>query len=65
MDLRAYTEQFIAAFREDARALGLEPVEESPRATDDLNIKAMAELVAALDRRGHTYRSNGSVYFKI
>src|ERR1700682_940800 len=32
MDLRAYTDQFIAAFREDARALGLEQVEENPRA---------------------------------
>ena len=37
----------------------------SPRATDPENIKAMADLVNALDRRGHTYRSNGSVYFKI
>jgi cysteinyl-tRNA synthetase len=64
-ELRAYTEQFIAAFREDARALGLEEVEESPRATDEANLKAMAGLVAALDRNGHTYRSDGSVYFKI
>jgi cysteinyl-tRNA synthetase len=30
MDLRAYTDQYIAAFREDAQALGLEPVEENP-----------------------------------
>jgi cysteinyl-tRNA synthetase len=64
-DLGAYTDQYIEAFREDARALGLEPVEEMPRATDYLNIKAMADLIAALDARGHTYRSNGSVYFKI
>ena len=65
MDLRAYTDQYVEAFREDARALGLEAVEEEPRATDDENIKAMGEMVAALDRKGHTYRSNGSVYFKI
>jgi cysteinyl-tRNA synthetase len=64
-ELTAYTDQFIAMFREDALALGLEPVEESPRATDPENLKAMADLVGALDRRGHTYRSNGSVYFKI
>ena len=64
-DLRLYTEQYIAAFREDTRALGLEPVEESPRATDEPNLVAMAELVAALDRKGHTYRSDGSIYFKI
>ena len=65
MDLRAYTDQFIGMFREDARALGMEEVEESPRATDEANIRAMADLIAALDRNGHTYRSDGSVYFKI
>ena len=64
-DLASYTDQFIAMFREDARALGLEAVEESPRATEPENIQAMADLVQALDSRGHTYRSNGSVYFKI
>src|SRR5262245_6531145 len=41
MDLRSYTDQYIAAFREDANALGLEPVEEMPRATDELNLAAM------------------------
>jgi cysteinyl-tRNA synthetase len=65
MDLRAYTGQYIAAFHEDARVLGLEPVEQMPRATERENIQAMADLVAALDRNGHTYRSDGSVYFKI
>src|SRR4029078_11381976 len=65
MDLRTYTDQFVAAFRDDARALGLEEVEESPRATDEVNLRAMADLVAALDRNGHTYRSDGSVYFRI
>ncbi len=65
MDLRTYTDQYIAAFREDARALGLEPVEETPRATDPANLQAMADLIAALDAKGHTYRSDGSVYFKI
>src|SRR6267378_3448383 len=40
MDLRGYTEQYIAAFREDARALGLEEVEESPRATDEARLWA-------------------------
>src|SRR5262245_54202869 len=56
MDLRSYTEQFINMFCEDARLLGLEPAEETPRATDQANIDAMGELVAALDRTGHTYR---------
>src|SRR5712691_8807046 len=65
MDLRAYTDQYIAFFRQDAQALGLEPVEETPRATDEANLHAMADMIAALDRNGHTYRSDGSIYFKI
>ena len=64
-ELRAYTDQYIAAFREDAGALGLEPVEENPRATDEANLVAMADLVKALERKGHTYRSDGSIYFRI
>jgi cysteinyl-tRNA synthetase len=65
MDLRAYTDQYIAAFREDAQALGLEQVEDNPRATDEANLRAMAEMIGALDSHGHTYRSDGSIYFKI
>ena len=63
--LRDYTARFIAAFREDALALGLEPPEETPRATDDENIEAMGKTIAALEANGHTYRSDGSIYFKI
>ena len=63
--LREYTGRYIDAFLEDAAALGLEPVEENPRATDDENIAAMGETIAALERNGHTYRSDGSIYFKI
>src|SRR5260370_7433193 len=55
----------MAFFRPDAQALGPEPVEETPRATDEANLHAMADMIAALDRNGHTYRSDGSIYFKI
>ena len=65
VSLREYTDRFIAAFREDAESLGLEPVEDYPRATDEANLKAMVETVKALEERGHTYRSEGSIYFKI
>ena len=65
MPLREYTNQWIDAFLEDARALGLEDVEERPRATDQDNLDAMAELVRSLKANGHTYESDGSVYFKI
>jgi len=63
--LREYTDRYIAAFLDDARQLGLEPVEERPRATDEANLAAMAELVRDLERHGHTYRSDGSIYYKI
>jgi cysteinyl-tRNA synthetase len=63
--LREYTGRYIDAFREDAAALGLEPVEENPRATDDENIEAMGETIKSLERNGHTYRSDGSIYFRI
>jgi cysteinyl-tRNA synthetase len=65
MDLRKYTTQFVEAFLEDSRALGQEDVEEMPRATDEANLKAMADLIAALTKNGHTYVSDGSIYFKI
>jgi cysteinyl-tRNA synthetase len=63
--LREYTDTYIAAFREDAARLGMEPHEENPRATDEANLKAMADLIGALEKNGHTYRSDGSIYFRI
>jgi cysteinyl-tRNA synthetase len=36
-----------------------------PRATDEANLRAMSDMVLALDKNGHTYRSDGSIYFKI
>ena len=61
--LREYTQQFVEAFEKDAAALGLEPVEFAPRATD--HIEAMAGMIKALEKNGHTYDSDGSIYFKI
>jgi cysteinyl-tRNA synthetase len=63
--LREYTDQWIAAFLEDTTALGLEPVEERPRATDEANLQAMTGIIDALEKGGHTYRSEGSIYYKI
>jgi cysteinyl-tRNA synthetase len=65
MPLREYTDQYVAAYLEDAAALGLEPVEAHPRATDEENLRAMAAMINQLDARGHTYRSDGSIYFRI
>ena len=63
--LREYTDRYIEAFRKDAADLGLEPPEETPRATDPENIAAMGTTIQALEQNGHTYRSDGSIYFKI
>jgi len=63
--LREFTSRFVDAFWEDADALGLERPEETPRATDEPNLRAMADMVLALGQNGHTYESDGSTYFRI
>ena len=65
VSLREFTDRYIQAFHEDADALGLERVEDMPRATDEANLKAMGDVIRALQERDHTYVSNGSIYFKI
>ena len=44
---------------------GSSPSKKTPRATDRLNLEAMADVIKALEARGHTYVSDGSIYFKI
>ena len=63
--LKVYTDRWIEAYREDALQLGLESPEQTPRATDEGSLEAMGELVLAIERNGHTYRRDGSIYFRI
>jgi cysteinyl-tRNA synthetase len=63
--LREYTQKFIDMFFEDCDLLNIERAEHYPRATDREYIDAMVELVRKLEERGHTYRSDGSIYFKV
>ena len=65
VSLAEYTERYVTAFHEDCASVGLEKSEENPRATAPENIQAMADMIAVLERKGHTYRSDGSIYFKI
>ncbi len=65
VSLRDYTDRYVQAYLEDAATMGLEPVEEYPRATDEDNLRAMVHMIQQLEARGHTYRSDGSVYFRI
>jgi cysteinyl-tRNA synthetase len=61
--LREYTDVYTRAFLEDCAFLRLELPERIARATD--HIPEMAAAIAKLEREGHTYRSDGSVYFRI
>ena len=63
--LREHTDQWIRTFREDSVRLGIEAPEETPRATDEENLRAMGDMILTLEREGHTYRRDGSIYFKI
>jgi cysteinyl-tRNA synthetase len=57
------TRPWIDAFFEDLDALGLRRAHEYPRATD--YIPQMLDLIDRLEERGVTYRSEGSIYFRI
>ncbi|MBZ5640481.1 MAG: cysteine--tRNA ligase [Acidobacteriia bacterium] len=57
------TAPFIAAFFEDLDAIGIERAEHYPRATE--HVPEMIALAARLRDNGHTYESQGSLYFRI
>jgi cysteinyl-tRNA synthetase len=61
--LRDYTEKYIDAFLEDMRSLNLEMPEELVRATD--HIDDMVALIERLTKKGFTYPSDGSIYYRI
>jgi cysteinyl-tRNA synthetase len=61
--LKEYTDIYTEAFLADCASLRLERPERIVRATDF--IQEMAAAIQKLEERGHTYRSDGSVYFKI
>jgi cysteinyl-tRNA synthetase len=62
--IRAHTEPFGNAFREDCATLGVRPVDRYPRATD--YIGRMVDFIETLVERGHAYPSDdGAVYFSI
>src|SRR5271169_4374033 len=63
LPLREFTEKHIATFFEDLGTLGVVPAALYPRATD--HIPEMVALVKRLAARGHTYESDGSVWFRI
>jgi cysteinyl-tRNA synthetase len=63
LGLREYTDRFIEAFFSDLDTLHVERAEHYPRATD--YIPQMVKLVQRLEKSGHAYRSDGSIYYSI
>src|ERR1022692_1088953 len=61
--IRDFTDQYIKAFTEDCRALGLEPAEKLVRATD--HIEEMVALIEKLQTKNFTYPIDGSIYYRI
>jgi len=61
--IREYTERYIQAFLEDIDALRIETPEEVVRATD--HIEDMVVLIEKLQQKSLTYKSDGSIYFRI
>ncbi len=63
VSLDKYTKKYIDAFFEDLETLNIEKVEYYPRATE--HIDDMINLIKKLNKKGYTYISEGSVYYKI
>ncbi|OYW04376.1 MAG: cysteine--tRNA ligase, partial [Acidobacteria bacterium 37-65-4] len=61
--LRTLTDKFAALFFEDMATLGCLPADVYPRATE--HIPEMIALIQAMEKNGHVYVSQGSVYFRI
>ena len=61
--IREFTDPFTKAFLEDIAELKIQDVEHRPRATE--SIPAMLDLIAELEKRGHTYQQDGSIYFRL
>ena len=62
-DIGEYSKKYLTAFLQDMETLRIERPDQMPRATE--HIEAMVELIQRLEAKGLTYRSNGSVYFRI
>ncbi len=61
--LSEYTDVYTKAFLDDCALLRLQRPERIARATE--HISEMAAAIHKLEDSGHTYRSDGSVYFRI
>jgi len=56
-------ERYIQAYRKDMEALGIQPGDVEPKATD--HVDQMIELIERLLARGVAYRVDGDVYYEV
>jgi cysteinyl-tRNA synthetase len=63
IDIRALTDEMMAIFHEDAKALGCLPPTVEPRATE--HIEQMKALIGRLIAKGHAYIAEGHVLFDV
>ena len=63
LSLEEFTAPYVEAFFRDISRLNVQPAERYPKATE--HVAEMIELIERLSERGHTYESEGSVYFRI
>jgi cysteinyl-tRNA synthetase len=61
--LKEFTERYTKAFFEDIESVRIKKADHYPRATE--HIPEMIEIIKKLEKNGHTYISDGSVYFRI
>lgn len=60
---QAVSEQYIAAFHEDMRALGCGPADVEPKVTE--HVPEVLALIASLVEQGTAYAVNGDVYYAV
>jgi cysteinyl-tRNA synthetase len=62
-DWRELARQYEQAFLEDVEALGLEPADVRPRATE--HIPEMLDIISRLVEAGYAYEAGGDVFFSV
>ena len=63
-DIADLTERFIKAMHEDAAALGVQPPDSEPRATDSMD--SILEMIGRLIDKGYAYQGeNGDVFYAV
>ncbi|HEV8117321.1 MAG TPA: class I tRNA ligase family protein, partial [Thermoanaerobaculia bacterium] len=63
LSLNDFTVKYVESFFRDIQRLNIQAAERYPRATE--HVPEMISMIETLAKKGHTYESEGSVYFRI